>query len=546
MNTQLVQGRKFTKEAVLVAGSNVVPTNATNDGSNIADQATSTYLIANGQLGFLSKDDATMNILLDSSDFATAKKFTIIQGTGKTSITDQDGHASKERAYIESPVIDKRFPILFDKAYVVNERYGATKLTGFTGTTSLTDLVMNVNQYGVRLQHQNSMEMKDGFSVTYRTPDYATLGTAAANAKNDIYTNLAGKLNLTSVAISAPALRGNQPLVAFVLETSGSTSTQTVNGNPVNCPRLDSIAAGTTTSITFMNTVRNGVVYLSTFPVNVSLREAIAKGIADGTLSGSSRIRVIDRLTALSLNKIDAMLVVALDSPKAQIDDQEPATKTDVVITFPVLSDLTPTVTEICKSYEGQGKGNTWLIRWKNFAKNSLYTSQRYGYTYSFVQLPDYVKVGVNYNVFSLLHGTVEDSFQPKDEFYYATFILVPNMIPLTVSGNGTGAIVWAGTNESGVITSTYIDTAGSGYSGTVTLTAPGYVVTGATFTVTLSGGGVNTVTITNGGSGYQNIAPVGTVATTSSDKVVDGLNSWLAANINATGTEDGATVLFA
>ena len=143
--------------------------------------------------------------------------------------------------------IKTQFPVWFGSAYVVNEKYNSQFLTGYSGTLSETNHTIHINQAGVKLQHQNSMEMKDGFSLTYATPDYATLGTAAANAKNDIYTKLAYKANLMSQAVNiVPVTTGRQPYVALLCEIAGTATSQTVTGlGSVTLPTLTEIVDGT-------------------------------------------------------------------------------------------------------------------------------------------------------------------------------------------------------------------------------------------------------------------------------------------------------------
>lgn len=551
MNTQLTSPN-FITERVLVLDANIESANAAYPDDLVADSTNMVYKVSAGQVGFLSKDDTTYNVLVDTPAFDDIKKFTIIQGTGNTSITAQTGHGYTEKPFIESMVIDKRFPIWFDSAYVVNERYDSVKVTGYTGTLSLTRHALNINQAGVILQHQNSMEMRDGFQVTYNTPDYATLGTAAANAKNDIYTNLGYKANLMSSAVHpVPTLTGNQPFICFAMEVAGGASSQNVNGNAVTCPLVSDIIAGTSASqITFMNVVRNGIGYIQKFTITTSLREALQEAVAAGTLSASSRIRVIDPLTALTLAKIDQLLFVALDSPEALVENRESAVKTQIFVTAPLPANQSfmavtmapvPTITRTSTSYEGQGKGNQWLIRWKNYAKNDLYTMQNYGWSYKFITMPDYVKKSTNYNVFTLLHGVEVDDFSPHDEHYYCTFILIPNMIPLTFA-NGT-AEAYAQVDTDGKIIGTYIADGGTGGSGAVTI-AGTYLGSGATITATYTLGVVTALTITAAGSGYSNLAPIGSTATTSLPLPVADLNTWLGGNI--TTTENGVTVTFA
>lgn len=541
MNTQL-RGAKLMSERVLVLDNNIEAANTTtyHDDENIASYTNGVYNIEKGQVGFLCKDDDYFNYLLEDSsslkDFDKVKKFTIIQGTGKTSISDLSGHGYQEQPYIESLVIDKRFPVYFDKAYVVNEMYHTVRLTGYNGLGKTLHKI-NINQSGVKLQHQNSMEMKDGFSVSYLTPDYTTLGTAAANAKNDIYTNLAYKANLQSQAVSyMPSFNGGQPFVAFVMDVGGGTS-QVVDGTTYsNQPTVAQVIAASTTNakrIPFMYIKRNGVGTMQYFTANTALREALTKAVSAGVLTTGTTFKIVDLGGALSLATIDQILFVALDSKLAIKEDMEAAVKTQIFITAPQLADATPTVTTGSLSYEGQGKGRQWLIRWKSNAKNDVYTAQNYGYNYSFIQMPDYVKSATNYNVFTLLHGQEVDDFTPNDEHYYATFLLVPNMIPLTIGTPGTGNEAWAQVDENGTIVSVYFTTGGSGGSGTVTVPAI-YGGSGAVLTPTYSGGGLTALAITSGGTGYSNHAPIGSAGTQSLDKVVEALTDYVGATVTA------------
>jgi len=564
MNTQL-RAHKFAVERVLVLDNNIVSTNNGASSSapydNILDYKTGIYDIAAGQVGFLSKDDLTYNRILDATDFASVKKFTIIQGTGKTNINTQDGHGYTQPPYVESMLIDTQFPYWFESAYAVNDIYASMKVTGYTGTEGLKNYILNINQTGVRLQHQNSMEMKDGFAITYRSPDYATLGISAAQAKNDIYVNLAYKANLLSTAVKTlPVLSGNQPYVVFAIGTTASQSV-TINGTPtiINEPTLTQVAAASAAlalTIPFMIVRRNGYDTMQYFNADTALREAVAKGIADGTLTGSEVIKVIDTATALTLAKVDKLLFVALNNKLAVVTDQEPAVKTDIIITAPSAANgnnpitlqpssylaTAPTITRISGSAEPIGSGREWLIKYRTGAKNDAYTAQMYGWTYKYIQIPDYVKESLMYNVFTLMHGVEVDDFSPKNDHYYITYILIPVMIPLTIGTPGTNE-AYAYVNSEGVIVSTYFLPGQSGGAGTVTVPAI-YGGSGAVLAPTYSGGGLTAIVITSGGSGYSNLAPIGSASVKSLTLPAADCTTWLGAVLTA--PENGTTVTFA
>lgn len=564
MNTQL-RAHKFAVERVLVLDNNIVSTNNGASSSapydNILDYTTGIYDIAAGQVGFLSKDDLTYNRILDATDFASVKKFTIIQGTGKTNINTQDGHGYTQPPYVESMLIDTQFPYWFESAYAVNDIYASMKVTGYTGTEGLKNYILNINQTGVRLQHQNSMEMKDGFAITYRSPDYATLGTSAAQAKNDIYVNLAYKANLLSTEVKTlPVLSGNQPYVAFAIGGTTQVQSVTVNGvaTSFNTPTLTQIATAANSyaiTIPFMVVRRNGYDVMQYFTATTALREAIAKGIADSTLTGTERLKIIDTSTALTFATVDKLLFIALDNKLAVVTDQEPAVKTDIIITAPSAANgnnpitlqpssylaTAPTITRISGSAEPIGSGREWLIKYRTGAKNDAYTAQMYGWTYKYIQIPDYVKEDVDYNVFTLMHGVEVDDFSPKNDHYYITYILIPVMIPLTIATPGTNVAYATVTN--GVITSTYFLPGQSGGSGGISI-SPIYGGSGVTINPTYSGGGLTALTITAGGSGYTNIAPIGSASVKSLTLPAADCTTWLGAVLTA--PENGTTVTFA
>lgn len=564
MNTQL-RAHKFAVERVLVLDNNIVSTNRGASLSapydNILDYTTGIYDIAAGQVGFLSKDDLTYNRILDAPDFASVKKFTIIQGTGKTNINTQDGHGYTQPPYVESMLIDTQLPYWFESAYAVNDIYASMKVTGYTGTEGLKNYILNINQTGVRLQHQNSMEMKDGFAITYRSPDYATLGTSAAQAKNDIYVNLAYKANLLSTEVKTlPVLSGNQPYVAFAIGGTTQVQSVTVNGvaTSFNTPTLTQIATAANSyaiTIPFMVVRRNGYDVMQYFTATTALREAIAKGIADSTLTGTERLKIIDTSTALTFATVDKLLFVALDNKLAVVTDQEPAVKTDIIVTAPSAANgnnpitlqpssylaTAPTITRISGSAEPIGNGREWLIKYKTGAKNDAYTAQMYGWTYKYITIPDYVKEDVNYNVFILMHGVEVDDFSPKNDHYYITYILIPVMIPLTIATPGTNVAYATVTN--GVITSTYFLPGQSGGSGGISI-SPIYGGSQVTINPTYSGGGLTALTITAGGSGYSNIAPIGSASVKSLALPAADCTTWLGAVLTA--PENGTTVTFA
>lgn len=527
MTDTILVDNKAKVERILVLDSNVALANDSITNNPVINASTGVYAIADGQCAILSKDEGTFGLMANTTGLANGdfKKISIVQGTGNTNILNQTGHGYQEKPFLESMTINSNKPVWFGSSYVVNEMYGSTLLSGFSGLLSETVHSFNLNQSGVRLQHQNGIEMKDGMNFNYKTPDYATLGTSAANAKNDIYTNLAFKANQVSTAVrTVPVLTGNQPFVVFGIGTGGS---QVTASGTITCPTLTSIANGTTTSFTFMVITRNGVSVPQVFTVNTALREAIAKGISSSVLTGSDTLRVIEKATALAgTGAITKLLFVALDSAKALISDNVVPTKTSITITAKPLVDQTPTITVVSAAYEGRNSGRQWLIRWKNDAKNNVYTQQNYGWQYSFIQMPDYVKEPTFYNAFIILHGQDNASFTPHDEHYYATILLIPNLIPLTIGTPGT-AVAFAQVSHEGKIVGTYIKTAGSGASGAITI-SPTYLGSGAVIAPTYSSGALTALSITNGGSGYVNQAPIGSASTNSLPLVSAALTSAL------------------
>lgn len=144
------------------------------------------------------------------------------------------------------------------------------------------------------------------------------------------------------------------------------------------------------------------------------------------------------------------------------------------------------------------------------------------------------------------MHGLEVDDFKPHDENYYSTVLLVPNLIPLTIGTPGT-AVAYAIVGTDGTITGTYIKTAGAGASGTVTI-SPTYFGTGATFTPTYAAGALTAIAITAAGSGYTNIAPIGSTASVSLNNPIAELTAYITPTILTSNgwTVEGSTVAFA
>jgi hypothetical protein len=535
------QSNQSVVTTVLVAGINSVFTNTstTGSGSVKVKQDGGDYLITGvGDLALIGKNDTNYNKLLNATDAGAATKVALIQGTGNY-VTSALSGAGYEKPFLSSGVINRKFPVRFQPATLVkNPVFNTVALTDVEGKDEMTYSV-TVNQTGIRLQQANSIEMRDSATASYTSLDYSTLGYSTVEATSDVISAIGYKFNLNSQLVKyAPAFYGNQPYVVLGINIDGTGTGSTIS----------SLITSTATRLEFQETTDAGVTTSHYLPLSVDLREAFAQfpSSGNGILSTSKVIPITRNTSDAWFGKINALLFVALNSGEAVVYDEEKFVKTQILVSADAMNSASRKITKMTSSYEGQGQGKKWLITWKNYAKANVYTGQQFGDVRSLVQIPDYVNVDYQYQVYVIEHGDEDHNFTPHEDMYYRTFVLIPSAIKLSITGSsaGTNAEAYAYLDKYGKVISVQLVNGGSSYSGTATVSIPTLcnIGTGFSATATIASGAVTSLSLVSGGSNYTT-APIGsTQALGANQPIVKGLTTYFKPFLDAVSDKEDYT----
>lgn len=512
---------KMVTERILVGSGNQA---FANSGTNTLKPTSgnTAYNIAEGQLGVQVTDRYSsyygqLNGTVGTALGTSVRKIELVQGTNYAAdINLVNGHEQTAPVIRSMPIV-KNSPLWFSFLAASNPCYDSYSLENLEAV-DLTEYTVHINQSGVRLQHTNSMELKDGFPVTITSLDYTALGYTGAQSLSDIYCKLGYKANLNSMLTKQqPAYTGNQPFVVLGIDKSGTAGDYTLAEIIANWDGSAQIHY-----ITYMQTVVSGMTIDQKMPNTVDLREALT---ALNSLSATTGISTSSSVVVLTqdtsddqFGAVDALVFIALDSGTAVVYDEEPSVKTQIFVTADSLNSTAARITKTSNSFEGTGRSNQQLQRYRTYAKADIYSNQKFGFQYDFIQKFEYVKNTTyqrNYNATIIEHGAEEDQFTPNTEHFYRTIVLIPVAIPLTFSGtNTTPPVAYAIINpDTGAIIDTDITDAGTGLGAQTATIAPFYDGSGATFSCTVAGNVLTGISITAAGSGYKNYAPVGTTA---------------------------------
>lgn len=416
-------------ERFLVASGNQ---NLASTGSIYSNTGDSVGL-ANGQLGVISWDSdgfvpkgtfltATNGPSSAPNTFADVDTIKIVQGTpASTAVSSLNGvnanlASSGGPAYVSSMPINDESKLRFaGTAYSVASRsawvVGAqTGNAGAFPTTNQTDVRMYVSMHSNRVNKfygRNNDDMVIGKSDAV---DFTALGlTTDAERQSYITANIANDLNLFSRAVQLPTNRafGYKDYVVFAVNVAGGSGTA-----------ISAISSGTT----FNFWTNGGQTY--TYTADDRFVATLADVVANSDLAVTSTLEVIN---VDSNGTHDALLVVAIDHEKAQVEDRETTETPRLLVTGDQDTSLATNFVEASNT-EKVMTGRTLNIRFIDRAqKQSGRSRQRVGKTNEFLQSFNFVLEDETYNVFQITSKRSQDiNTSGEREYIDDTFILVP------------------------------------------------------------------------------------------------------------------------
>ena len=328
--------------------------------------------ILSGQLGILSADHKGSETF---GKFITAGRTAlqvasvqVVQGTPKSgSINTVNAYGVGDPAFVASAIIDA------DKVnYVATYKYipgkHAIKRVQVSTPVVSTEYTAFINLRSHR-GDRDFGKMPDTLIASIVTPS-----TAPTDIKDLVLQTLAYKFNL-----QASFTNGNRPIAVLGMKRSGSGSGVNIGG----------LTAGTSVPVV----VVNGVTYSLTFTTEMiaSLQDAI---VIDAGLA-TADIELIDLSTAGAAAKIDELLVIGLDEPRALAFDNINQTK--VAVRWSTKTGLTSTVTSLSEPADTVNDGANWQLRYNERRGVTAFTLQNHPFNEYFISPTDYVDTAVNY-----------------------------------------------------------------------------------------------------------------------------------------------------
>lgn len=511
--------------------------------TDIYNSSTKAYNILNKQVGVIGADRNQLkgyNKFFPSDGTPATygfSKIKIVQGTSQSAdATVLKGHGWEIRYFESLPLSSNKpfelnvTPTTTDGTYTWGTlpKVGTHSAVVLSGLDSLPELQYQfyVNVTGPRLRELNSEEMADGIPVSFTSP--ATYTSADAAEISNLYLNLAFNANINSSALTnIPAGHGNAPFVAFAIDSAG-TGTGVTIANIVN---------GVTTSVDFMKRrLANGTVVTDSITISTEMRETFANILfnkLDSTgdayptaFTTASKVIPVDLLDTTA--RVNSLLFVALDTPQAYVYDEPADRKNKIVLSGPAIdTSFTRAFTVVSKPFEGQGYASGILEMYRTFHKPDMYTAQRWGSSFNFIQTEESIASTGYYTQYSILTEVpFEDGVSHVQEtpIGQKVVIAVPAVKTAPTAAAFTGAI-------SGTTLTVTLLTAGTLSIGTV-ITGVG-VTAGTTITALGTGTGGNgtyTVSVSHTLSAVLMTGRNASIFTTNSDGKanVDQIGQWL------------------
>lgn len=418
------QNSKRAVENFLVAKRGVALYNTANNHINTN---TGSILLADGQLGFFDASGMGSNKLFRSlASGATAVQspwISICQGTEDSA---QPWNSTKKYPLVSRPfetsgVIKSQGIVSVTKCDYAPATYSSWVI----GTTALpivatknTEYTMAVSISGHRSEEFYSEQQANFVNVSYTSPDYTTLATA--EKEDDLIQNLVYNLNSNTAAFNQNNRRGNNnPLVAFAIDSTGTTGTE-----------IATLAANTFLPVVSTTTGVKG------FYPNAEMVASIKAAATAAGLTTASILTVNLATAGTTTGGVaDSMMICALDSTLAY-KDYGTLVKNRLDISLGNGFDFTKVYhKQEVKAFEGQGKG---LVLDRQY--RSTQGQRKYGLIHVEDPIIEYaspIATDDTYTTYVIEHLDVQSIDAHNNvEFRLKDVVLIPTLVKGTVNGS--------------------------------------------------------------------------------------------------------------
>ena len=349
----------------LVAGGNQALVYSPTYAGRIAldDFAGDKVNIADKQLA-LVVDAATditreKNFLITGDTYPALKTVRFIQGTPKSAnVSSVTGHGFGDKAYVQSNPIDlsKEIHIV---SHIAKQSYSSAWVVGDLAANSgaITPATNITYKFKIAFGGRQQQKQYSQAGTNRMYVNIKQLSTVVTNARDRFIKRLTTGLNKLSSHEGRKRANGyqagNKPAIVFAINIAGGAGTSITT--------ILAAAVGTT----FIYEQDGSKIYR--FTVTEDFKETLRKVVANITnITNATTIEVIDLATAGSVAMAagaaacDAMLIVALDSKAAEVDDRLETHKTTIAQIG--LEGFDSTVRRVVGSRTYRGFGYGWQL----------------------------------------------------------------------------------------------------------------------------------------------------------------------------------------
>mgnify|MGYP001266252787 CR=1 FL=1 len=334
-------------------------------GNRITNTTTGAVVLADGQLGVFDASGMGSNVintaLTSGNTTAHSPSIFIAQGTEDSANPGvRKTSPLWSRPYERTEDIIGNFPIIATKQVYVRPTFSIWSLGAASGAGQIN--VVDNNEYqlrvvfrGTRVNMYNDHAASAASTYSFVSEDYTTLGLNQTQARDHIVHNLAWAVNKNSIAfpLHSNPLRGNDPVVAFAVDTTGASGVAIGGGSP--------IAGGDV--IPTINTPYGMKNIVLTTDQAESIKAAAVLGFGDVIANVTWSIVPIN-LTTAGTGIANMILLMGWDADPVY-DDKIGPVKTRLIPALTAGFSPLTALTSLSSASEGSGTGRAWDLLYR-------------------------------------------------------------------------------------------------------------------------------------------------------------------------------------
>lgn len=427
------QGNKRPVETFLVAAASSDLYNDAGGGAgdNITDPITGAVVLADGQLGVFSGSDfgsVANNVAIDTSPtYAEAPVIYIAQGTEWSANPGQrpgNRYPLWNVPYWRSADINgnnwilatyKQYQAPAPSVWVIGLEDGnAQEIVAYDNT----EYQMRIAYRGRRVDEMYNPQGTISFNPHFVTPNYTALGTA--EPRDHLIQNLTWNVNRNSktLNINRTRFRGNEPVVALAIDSTGAAGTA-IGG-------LTPLAAGDFLPVVNTNLGVRGIT-VTQEQVSALQNAAIAAGSFLNVAAITWSVLTVDLSTAGTVTGgvADLMMLMSLEADLAYEDRIAPV-QTRLQVGLTTGFDFNTVYhNEEVRASEGSGEGRVWDLLYK-----ATHGQRKYNLDHTLdpvVEFASPIDVDANYDSFIFEHVDINQiDTSNLSESPHKTIVLIP------------------------------------------------------------------------------------------------------------------------